>query len=153
MSHSYIHLHIQDLRARNQQKVLEAIMVGIVALMTVALLPSILVQYFYDVATLTAEPEVLRNIPVVSYILTAGYFLYAVVGNLMREKKIKQLLSQAESVGAPAATSMTDAAISDEELAELEAMVDEVLENSSDEKTSSKKSKAPRKTRTAKKAK
>jgi hypothetical protein len=85
-------------------------------------------------------------IPLVCYVLSAGYFLFAGLGNIMREQKIKLLLSEASSL-----TNMPmggDAAISDTELAELEAMVDDVLESKNSKSTAKKR--ATRKTKTTK---
>lgn len=148
MNNSFTQFQIMDLRAQNQQKALETIVVGIVGLMSAALLPSLLLQYFYDVTTLTAEPAALKMIPLLSYGASALFFLYAVVGNMARGKKIAQLTNELTSLSnMPMGDS---AAISDSELAELEAMVDDVLD-SKDSKSVAAKKKTGRKSKPAKK--
>ena len=150
MTYSHTQFQIQELRARNQQKVLESILVLLAALFISALLPSLLLRYFYDTAQLLEQPRALEYIPVVSFVVGIGYLLFALIGNMMREKKISQLQSELATMSHDCNCGHAhDDAISSDELAELERMVDEVLDTKeAEEKTAKKSSKA---TKSAKK--
>lgn len=125
-----------ELRSTNQQRAVETIMVGVIALMSAALLPSLLLQYFYDINTLTAEPTALKMVPMISYVISALYFLFAATGNVMREKQIGLLKQELRGLTQPMSSGETT--LSDTELTELEAMVDSVLEAAPKKKSTSK---------------
>lgn len=82
---------IQYLRTQNMQRILESICIFIAALFVSAILPSLIVRYVYAGQALFEQPPILDVIPVVAFVVAVGYFLFAVVGNLLREKKIMQL--------------------------------------------------------------
>lgn len=126
-----------ELRSTSQQRAVETIMVGVIALMSAALLPSLLLQYFYDINTLTAEPTALKMVPMISYVISALYFLFAATGTVMREKQIGLLKQELQGLTQPMNSGET--ALSDTELTELEAMVDSVLEAAPKKKSASKK--------------
>lgn len=116
---------IQDLRALNQQKLLEAIMVLFVAIFITALLPSILLEYFYANQVLTEAPPLLKYLPVVCFGFGILYILYVVMGNWNRSKQIAEMEKS---------MMMSDSSVSandDEELKELEALVDQAIADQS----------------------
>jgi len=82
---------VRYLRAISSQRMLEATTVFLAALFVSALLPSLLIRYAYAGQTLFEQPPILDVIPVVSFVIAIGYFLFAVVGNVMREMQIRRL--------------------------------------------------------------
>lgn len=122
---SHTHIKIADLRQQSVQKVLESILGLVAALYTTLILPQLLLRYVYADQQLTAEPRTLELIPVVTFGLAIAYMLYAAISNISRSKEIKKLLAQAEQSGCDCGC---DNDMSDAELAELEAMVEDVLQ-------------------------
>lgn len=76
---------------------IEAIAVFLLAIFVVVFLPSLLFQYVYANAQLTAEPAVITYIPVVAFGGAVLFFLYAAFGNWMRMMKIKRLEREMET--------------------------------------------------------
>jgi hypothetical protein len=90
MSRSH-NFRIQQLRAMSAHKTVEALAVLVAALFISALLPSILFKYVYANQALNAQPKMLEYIPQVAFVVGVGYYFFAVVGNMMREKQAKLL--------------------------------------------------------------
>jgi len=82
---------IEQLRAKNLHKSLEALISLVGALFVSALLPSLLVRYFYADQNLMEEPRLLQFIPLVAFIYAIGFCLQAAITNMMREMSIKRL--------------------------------------------------------------
>lgn len=112
-----VQFQLQYLRAQSSQRMLEAVTVFVAALFVSALLPSLLVRYVYAGQALFEQPPVLDMIPVVAFVIAIGYFLFAVVGNVMREMRMRvlerQVMGEAPRVvEAPASVSDLTAAMS-----------------------------------------
>lgn len=120
--YSDLSFKVSQLRAKNQNAMLTTIAVLIAALFVTALLPSLLVQYVYAGQQLFKQPLLLEYIPVVSFVLGVGSFLVAVVGNLLRAKRIKFLESQIEVEGCSCCCEDDD-----EVLAELETLAEALV--------------------------
>lgn len=82
---------IAQLRQDKIILILETIAVFILALFVSVFLPQLLFQFVFSTQELTAEPAVLRYIPVVSFVGAILYFVYATVMCLMKKMKIMQL--------------------------------------------------------------
>lgn len=95
MTHSSLHFQVQQLRAVNLQRTIESLVVFILGLFVSALLPSILIRYVYANQQLFEQPPLLDYIPLVSFVVAIGYFIYTVLTNLMREAQAKRLERQA----------------------------------------------------------
>lgn len=129
------HKNIQNLLLTNQQKNTESIMVFVAALFTYVLLPQLMIRYLYADQQLLEVPAALEYIPVTTFAVAMIHFLYVVVGNMMRGKKLKELANSqnhecdcgGSCCGGTDDTSM-ESMLDPEELAELEKIVDEVLE-------------------------
>ncbi len=129
-----LQFRISQLRVRNQQVVIESILVLVAALFVSALLPSLLVRYVYATQNLTAEPALLGAIPTAAFALGILYFLYAMGMVLIRERKAKLLEKEMEAM-MPA---MAHASLPESELAELESIVDKALAHKSGKKSTAK---------------
>jgi hypothetical protein len=70
---------------------LESIAVFVGALFITVYLPQLLFQFYYVNQELTAEPEVIKFIPVVSFAVAILFFVYAQVMMIMKKLKIGQL--------------------------------------------------------------
>ncbi len=126
MNQSYIQHQIKSLKIDSTQKVMEAIMVTFVALFTMAVLPSLLVQYVYADQGLVEPPALLEYIPVACFAVSILYALYVIFTNMKRASKVRQLEQDLYFMAGSDDTidsSMTD----DTELKELEKMVDEAM--------------------------
>lgn len=145
MSHSYKQFQIQDLRNQNNQRLLESLVGFLFALFAVALLPSLILQFFFDRTQLLEQPAVLEYLPVIAFVLPTLYFLYALLTNFARSKRIAQLHKELENMNDCCGHCHTDDAINSDELAELERMVDEVLDQNDVDKTTTTKA-APKRT-------
>ncbi|MDQ5951787.1 MAG: hypothetical protein QG639_1068 [Patescibacteria group bacterium] len=119
---SHTQFQIQQLRALNQQRLLEAIVVLFTAIFVTALLPSLLLEYLYADQVLTEAPPLLKYLPVVVFSIGILYDVYVFATNMSRSNKIKQL----ENSMMMSETSM-DVSTDDEELKELEALVDQAI--------------------------
>ena len=69
---------------------LAAIAIMIKAFFVTVFLPQLLFQYVYANQELTAEPELIRYIPVGAFIVAAAYFIYALIMVIMNDMKIKK---------------------------------------------------------------
>lgn len=125
MNTSYTQFRISELRNLNTQRTVEGVFAILLALFVSAMLPSILLRYFYAEAQLFEQPALLEYIPVAAFVIGVAYSLYVMVGNFARGKQIKQLKEElALTVDIDTAS---DLGTTEEELAELEAIVDEAL--------------------------
>lgn len=163
MNH-YTQFKIEQLRAKNLARLMESILAFLGALFVTALLPSILVRYVYSPEQLMQQPPaLLEYIPIASFAVAFGYLVFAAVGNMKREKTARELEKQLELTGGHMGCECDCGdhdMVSDEELKELEAIVDEALSESKTaaaaKKDSAKKSKTTKKAaskKTAKKSK
>ncbi len=147
---------INQLRMKNMQKVIESLMVLVLAIFVTALLPSILVQFLLTGATNPFEqPAALQYIPVASFAFAIGYLALVILGNWSREKMIAKLESEMlESDCACGGTCGGDCGghdlppVTEAELEELEGIVEQALKKSN----SSKKSSSSKRTSTSKRA-
>lgn len=128
------HTKIQHILLTNQQKNTESIMVFVAALFTYSLLPQLLFRYLYAEQPLTEVPAVLEYIPVITFAVAMLHFFYVVAGTIARNRKVTQLQKAAhDDCGCGGACGdMDDVSMENmldpEELAELEKIVDEVLD-------------------------
>jgi hypothetical protein len=76
-----------------------SIAVLLASLITIAILPTLLIRYLYAGQQLFEQPALLEYIPVASFVIGMGYFLYAVVTNFMRSQQISRLEKQLEMDG------------------------------------------------------
>src|SRR5579859_4228266 len=90
---------IAQLRQDKVVYMVEAIAVFIFVLFINAFLPQILLKYVYANQQLTQEPVLFEYLQNASFILGIGYFLFAVIGNLMRAMKIGKLEKEMMSMG------------------------------------------------------
>lgn len=125
MNQSYVQFQIKNLQAENAQRVLEAIMITFVATLSMIVLPQLLLQYVYASEQLLAVPKPVEYIPVVAYVISLGYTIFAIVTNMARSKQIAQL-KQDLSFLVGSETDM-GSAVDEAELKELEKMVDEAI--------------------------
>lgn len=124
----------QALRTQSLIKTVEAILVMFTAIFVTALLPSLLLQYVFSSEALFEQPALLEYIPVVSFLAGIAYFIYAMVGNVLREGKARRFDLEAEEMGCDCGHDHHH----HDDMAELEAMLDEVEAGSKAEmKTSS----------------
>ena len=87
----YAKFKIKTLKQESVIKTLESIAVFIFALFTTMLLPSILFKYLYQDQQLLEQPKLLEYIPIAAFAIGIGYFAYAMIGNVLRAMKIKQI--------------------------------------------------------------
>jgi len=147
---------IQQLRTKNLTAAIESIAVVMGAVITNMLVPQLLIKYVYDPTTLTEAPAIFELLPLITYGIALAYFVYAMVGNFLRNKKAnnleQELLINGNSDccadGTCSCNGDDQEEISDAELKELEKIVDEALKPKakktvakSSKKKSSKKSK------------
>lgn len=151
MEKSPIQFKISELRQRSMLRTTEAIMVIFAAIIAIAILPTLLLRYMYDATTLLEQPKLLEYIPVVSVVIATFYFLRALLGNMKREKKAKNLMMEMELMGDDCCggkcnDSLDDDEDWDEDLQELEELLAEVEdEEKADKKKSPKKKKSTKK--------
>ena len=135
-----------ELRVANIYMILVSLLLFMAALFSTAILPQILLRYLYAGQKLTAEPKLLEMIPLVSFGIATLYFLYALVVTTLREMKIKRMKTNDCQHDRE-----TDADLSDSELAELEAIVDEAISSKSNGKSNGKSKSSSRKIATNRK--
>lgn len=119
------------------------------------IIPQLLLKYVYDANTLTVAPPIFEYLPLITYGISTAYFLYVLVANFLRERKIVLLEKEAALTHGGcgncncsadgACCSDTDEAVSQEELMELERIVDEALQTKKPSKQTTKKSKSSKK--------
>lgn len=133
---------LKRLESQSQLVMVEALAVMVFALFATAYLPQLLFQYVYANQALTAEPKLLSYIPVASFVIGALYFVYAAIGNFLRRSKISKLSKEIAAMGDSCSDCGNCADCncdSDQSLAEMEKVVDEIL--SSSKKTKSRRNK------------
>ena len=69
---------------------LESIAIMIMAFFITVFLPQLLFQFYFANQELTAEPEVIKYIPVIAFAVAVLHFVYATVMMVMSFMKIKQ---------------------------------------------------------------
>lgn len=135
MSHSPIHFKISQLRHQSMVRTTEAIMVLFGSIVAIAVLPSLLLRYFYDTSTLLEQPKLLEYIPVAAFVIAGLYFFNALISNMRNERQVRQLMNEMEMMGddccGGACCSDHDTAAAgdedwDEDLKELEDLLAEV---------------------------
>lgn len=147
---------IQQLRTKNLTAAVETIAVTMGAVVANMLIPQLLLQYVYtDPSAFGLEaPAVFTYMPLVTYGIALAYFVYAMVGNIMRCKKANVLEQELMLTGGDCCSDGTccnsdEEEISEDELKELERIVDEALKPA--KKTTKKKIAKTAKKKTAKK--
>lgn len=118
---SHLRHKSQQLRTQSLIKTVEAVLVLFAAIFVTALLPSLLIQYVYSGQALFEQPAALQYIPVISFIVGIGYFIYAMVGNVLREGRARRFDMEAEAMHDECCGNC----MHDGDMAELEAMIDE----------------------------
>jgi hypothetical protein len=99
MKQSTIQFQIDQLRKDKMIVVMEAIAIQVFALFVSAYAPQLLLRYYYQNQQLFEEPALLTYIPVASFAVGALFFIYAVVSNILRWRKIKQLEEEMLFIG------------------------------------------------------
>lgn len=152
MSKSPAAAKISHLRQRSMVATLEAVLVLFGALLAIAVLPTLLLRYFYDTSTLVESPKILEYIPVGAFVLAAFYFFRALIGNMRREKQVSQLMVELDNCddccGDCCSTDEKGEGADedwDEDLKELEELLAEVEAEEKSEKKSTKKASKPAK--------
>lgn len=126
---------IQQLRTKNLIAAVESVAMIMGAVIANMLIPQLLIKYVYDPAVLVEAPAIFEYLPLITYSIGFGYFVFAMVSNFMRNRKLRALEQELYLTGGSCCSdgtccSDTDAdeeEISDEELKELERIVDEAL--------------------------
>ena len=136
MNQSYVQFQVKSLRAENAQRVSESIMVSFIATLTMIVLPQLLMQYVYANAQLMEVPKVVEYTPVICYAVAGAYTIFAVVTNMIRTKKIKQL--EQDLAFAARSDSDMNMGVNEAELKELEKMVDEAISSQPAKKSTKK---------------
>lgn len=100
MTHTSLHFQIEQLRGKNTLKTLESIAVFMLALVVALFLPSLLARYVYAGQQLFEQPKSIEYIPVVSFVISVAFFIFTMIGNLIREMKARRLEQEAMTVWA-----------------------------------------------------
>jgi len=114
---------VQYLMMKNTKEMITSLLLFVAALFLTAIAPSLLLRYVYAGQQLLAEPKLLEYIPLVSSLVASLYFIYAVVGCIIRSNKIKHLMNEVEMMS----DLDIDSELSEVEIAELESIVDEAI--------------------------
>ncbi len=125
---------VTDLRLQSMTRAIESIMVFIAAIVANVFLPQLIINMMYsqeELLTLTEQPAILEMLPIITFGVSAAFFLFTVVGNVMRNtkaaaKKAEQALDGCCGGGCCSEDNKTDD-LSKEELRELESIVEEAL--------------------------
>ncbi len=91
MKQSSLQFQISQMRQEKQIYTLESIAVFLFSLFLSAFLPQILFRYLYANQQLLEQPKLLEYIPVAAFLIGVGFFIFAMVGNIMRMMKIAKL--------------------------------------------------------------
>lgn len=129
---SHLHFEIKELRAQNVQALLGSIGTIMTALIVASMLPTLLVQFVYtdQTALMSGEtPFWLQNGSMIIFGIGVLYFVYVAVTNYMRSRQIAVLKQQMTMMGGNESFSKSELAAQEKELAALEKMVDEALED------------------------
>lgn len=137
MNESYVKFQIKSMRMTSIQRVLEALMIMLLALFSMAVLPSLLVQYLYADQQLMEAPPLLEYIPVVAFGVSVLYTLFVIVTNIGRAQKIRQMEQDLYFTSGTDEVGSSD--VDDAELKELEKMVDDAMSSRSTTKKATKK--------------
>jgi len=142
---------VQYLMMRNIKEMITSLLMFVAALFVTIIAPSLLLRYLYAGQQLLEEPKLLEYIPLLSAIIASLYFIYAIVGCLIRSNKIKHLMSQVDMMS----DLDVDAQLNEAEIAELESIVDEAIAKKKPTAKTAKKSASKRSSqkKTVKKAK
>lgn len=124
MSHHQNGFAIQQLRTKNLVKGVESLSGFVGAVVANMLIPQLLIKYVYDPTKLVAAPPIFEYLPLVTYGLALGFFIFAMVGNFMRERSAK-VMEKEMSLSSCCMDEEDD--ISEKELQEFEKIVDEAL--------------------------
>jgi hypothetical protein len=102
MKQSSLQFKISQLRHENLAYTMDSIGVFLFSLFLSAFLPQILFRYLYANQQLLEQPKVLEYIPVAAFVIGVGFFIFAMVTNIMRKMKIMKLekeLAQLNEMG------------------------------------------------------
>lgn len=103
---------------------MEGLFAVVASLFVTALLPSLLIKYFYANAQLFEQPKLLEYIPVATFVISGAYIVFVIFGNVTRGAKIRQAEAELAIANSLVANDM---GTTQEELAELEMIVDKAL--------------------------
>jgi len=124
MNTQQLQFNIQDLRTNSIQQSIESIFVVMSSLFVTAILPSLMVRYFYQNSQLLEQPKTLEYIPVAAFVISAISIVSTVVGNAVRYNKIRQAQASLQML---LNIDAEDLGTSEAELKELERIVDSAL--------------------------
>jgi hypothetical protein len=96
MKHSSLKFQISRLQQAKLNTNVEIISVIVLALFTSAILPNLLVRYYYINQQLMEEPALLEYIPVLAFVIGVGYGVFGIFLNILRSMKIKKLTKELE---------------------------------------------------------
>ncbi len=147
------HGTITDLRMQNLTRAVESLMVFVAAIFANAFLPQLIIKYMYtpeELMTLTENPQILELLPTITFALAAAHFVYVVFMNITSSKKVATLKKEMAIAGGCCGECSTeeDEELTEAELKELEAIVEEALKP---KKTTKKKATAKKAKKTTKK--
>jgi hypothetical protein len=91
MIHTTTQFQIEQLRAKNMYKTMEALFILVAALFVSALLPSLMVRYVYANQQLFEEPLALQIVPLVAFVIGIGEAIFVLVTNFRREMKANRM--------------------------------------------------------------
>lgn len=146
---------IQQLRTKNLTAAVESIAMVTGAVVANMLAPQLLLKYVYtDTSAMLEAPAIFTNFPLATYSIALAYFIYAMVGNFIRNRKASVLEQELLLTGgycddcgdcSNCDNCQHDGGedISEDELKELERIVDEALKPSA--KTAKKTTKSSKK--------
>lgn len=95
-----IEFTIEQLRAKNISTSLNALLIVVTSFFVAAFLPQLLVQFVYASQPMLEAPVVLQYLPLGLFLIGSGYFVYAMISNLMRERQIAALMVELEKASA-----------------------------------------------------
>lgn len=98
MSHHPVYAKVSNLRQRSIVETLEALLVVFGAVIGIAIVPTLLLRYFYDTSTLLEQPKLLEYLPVALTLIAGFYLVKALFNNFRHERQIKQLLTELEAM-------------------------------------------------------
>lgn len=117
--YSTLQFKIDQLRKDKMILAIESIAVFIFSLFVSIFLPQLIYTYFYADQQLLAEPKVLTYIPVISFIIGVGYFLYMLVMNITKATQVKRLEAELSA--------LSEDTLNDDDLQEVQKIVDEIV--------------------------
>jgi hypothetical protein len=106
--YSSLKFKITQLRQEKVINAIESVTVFMFCIFLSVFLPNLLFRFVYANQQLTETPKVLENLPVAIFVVGVGYFLYAMLGNLLRSSKIRRLEKELDEM-----VTMSDACCSD----------------------------------------